>query len=121
LNSALEPSLHAAAAARIATSGLVALALLALLWETALAPLRPGGTWLALKALPLAALIPGTLRGARRARQVATLLLPWYAAEGLVRAFSEQGRHALVAALAAVVAVVTFIALLAWLRAEAHR
>ena len=107
-------------AARVATSGLVALALLAFLWETMLAPLRPGGTWLALKALPLVALVPGTLRGHRRARQVAALLLPWYVAEGLVRAFSEHDRHALVAAVAALVAAVTFVALLAWLRADSR-
>jgi uncharacterized membrane protein len=109
---------RAAAAARIATSGLVGLTLLALLWETALAPLRSGGTWLALKAVPLAALVPGTLRGNRRARQIAALLLPWYVAEGLVRAVTEQGRHAVVAALAALVAALTFAALLVWLRAE---
>ena len=102
----------------MATSGLVALTLLALLWETVLAPLRPGSTWLALKALPLALLVPGVARGQRRARQVATLLLPWYVAEGLVRAFSEAGRHALVAAASATLAAATFAALLAWLRNE---
>jgi len=112
---------RAAAAARIATSGLVALALLALLWETVLAPLRPGGTWLALKAVPLAALLPGTLRGHRRTRSAAALLLPWYAAEGLVRALNEHGRHAVVAALAAALAAATFVALLAWARAEDAR
>jgi len=111
---------RATTAARIATSGLVGLAVLTLLWETALAPLRSGGTLLALKALPLAALLPGTLRGHRRARQVAALVLPWYVAEGLVRAMTEQGRHALVAALAAALAAVTFAALLAWLRAEGN-
>ena len=38
-----------------------------------LAPLRPGGSWLALKALPLALLLPGVARGALRPRQVARL------------------------------------------------
>lgn len=110
---------RAPAAARIATSGLVALALLALLWETLLAPLRPGGTWLALKALPLAALLPGVLRGRRRACQVAALVLPWYFAEGLVRAASEHGRPAIVAGVSAALALATFVALLVWLRREA--
>jgi uncharacterized membrane protein len=104
-------------AARLAIAGMIALTLLAVLWETLLAPLRPGGTWLALKAVPLALLLPGVARGSRRARQVATLVLPWYAAEGLVRAITEHGRHALVAAMACAIAVVSFVALVAWLRA----
>jgi len=106
------------ASARIATAALLALVILLVLWETALAPLRPGSAWLALKALPLAALLPGVMQGSRRARQWLALLLPFYAAEGLVRAATEHGRHALVAGLAASIAIVTFIALLAWFRAE---
>jgi uncharacterized membrane protein len=104
-------------AARLAIAGLIALTLLCVLWETLLAPLRPGGTWLALKAVPLALLVPGVARGNRRVRQVATLVLPWYAAEGLVRAASENGKHALVAGVAGVIAVITLVALLQWLRA----
>jgi uncharacterized membrane protein len=106
------------AAARVATSALVALVILLVLWETALAPLRPGSAWLALKALPLALLLPGVLRGARRARQWAALLLPFYVAEGCVRAASESGRHAWVAGMAAAVALVAFLAVLGWFRGE---
>jgi len=102
--------------ARAAFVLLLALGGLAFLWETLLAPARPGGSWLALKALPLLALVPGVARGHRRAGQVASLLVPWYAAEGIARAASEQGRHALVAAAAALLAIATFAALLAWLR-----
>ena len=104
--------------ARLGVAALIALSMLALLWETVLAPLRPGGTWLALKALPLLLLLPGVARGTRRARQVASLLLPWYVAEGLVRALTEHGRHALVAAAAALIALCAFAAILAWLRRE---
>jgi uncharacterized membrane protein len=109
---------RAHAIARIATSGLLALVLLTLLWETVLAPLRPGGTWLALKALPLAVLVPGVLRGHRKTRQIATLVLPWYVGEGLVRAVTEHGRAVIVAGLSAGLAAVTFGALLVWLRRE---
>jgi len=101
---------------RAAFTGLVALVLLGLLWETMLAPLRPGGSWLALKMLPLALLIPGTMRGARKPLQGLALLLPLYAAEGIVRGWSESGRHALVAWTAAVLAIATFAAVLATLR-----
>jgi hypothetical protein len=38
--------------------------------------------------------------GVARARQCASLLLPLYAGEGIVRALTEQGRHAQVAAMA---------------------
>jgi uncharacterized membrane protein len=97
---------------RLALAGLLALAVLELLWETLLAPLRPGGSWLALKALPLALLIAALLRGSRRARGLLALVLPFYFAEALVRAVTEHGRHALVAAVAAVLAAATFVALL---------
>jgi len=107
-------ALHASA--RTAFAGLLALTVLAVLWELVLAPARPGGTWLALKAVPLAVLLPGVARGSRRVRQVATLIVPWYAAEGIVRAMTEAGRHALVAGMSAALALVTFVALLAWLR-----
>ena len=81
-----------------------------------LAPVPTGGAWLALKALPLALLLPGTARGAAKPRQILSLLLPWYAAEGIVRAYSESGRHALVAATAGALAIATFVCLLAWVR-----
>lgn len=102
--------------ARATLAGLIALVALEVLWETTLAPLRAGGGWLALKALPLALVVPGVARGARKARQWLALLLPWYAAEGIVRAWSETGRHALVAATAALLAIATFACVLGWLR-----
>ncbi|MCL4761325.1 MAG: DUF2069 domain-containing protein [Burkholderiales bacterium] len=111
------PAAPAPRAARLALAGLVALTLVALLWEWLLAPLRPGGSWLVLKAVPLAALVPAALRGARRGMQVLSLLLPFYVAEGVVRGLSEAGRHALVAWTSALIAAATFVALLAWLRA----
>jgi len=105
------------AAARWTLIGLAGLVLLEFLWETVLAP-QPGGAWLALKAVPLAVLFPGTARGQRRSRQWLSLLLPLYFAEAVTRAASESGRHALVAAMAAAFAAVAFVALLAWFRAE---
>lgn len=108
-------------APRLAAAGLVALTLVAILWEWLLAPLRPGGSWLVLKALPLALLLPSALRGTRRALQWLSLLLPFYVAEGVVRGFSESGRHALVAWCAAAIAAATFGAVLAWVRAGPPR
>jgi uncharacterized membrane protein len=98
--------------------GLCALTLLELLWETVLAPQPAGGLWLALKAVPLALLFRPVARGDRKPRQWLALVLPFYVAEALTRALSESGRHAVVAALVTAVAAATFVALLAWFRAE---
>lgn len=106
---------------RKAVALLAALALFEALWELWLAPLKPGGSWLALKALPLAWVWFPFARGERRARQIASLLLPLYAGEGIVRALTEQGRHAVVAALATALALGALIALLLSFRADAGR
>ena len=102
---------------RRTTAALLAtLALLEICWELWLAPLRPGGSWLALKALPLVALWPGVARSKTRALQWALLLLPWSFAEGVVRAFSESGRHTLCAATAAALSLATIASGLAYVR-----
>jgi len=108
-------------APRVAAIGLIALVLVCLLWETLLAPLRPGGSWLVLKAVPLALLTPAALRGTRRALQGLSLLLPFYLAEGIVRGWSEDGRHAVVAWVAAAIAAATLAAVLASVRSSRSR
>ena len=97
---------------RWAVALVAALALLEALWELKLAPLRPGGSWLALKALPLAVLWWPLACGRRRAGQIASLLLPLYFGEAIVRALTEQGRHAQVAAMAAALALAALVAVL---------
>jgi uncharacterized membrane protein len=111
------PATSIATVARITVAALVALTLLEILWEAVLVPI-PGARWLAVKALPLAMLVPGVAQGRRRPRQWLALLVPFYFAEAIVRALTESGRHAMVAAMAAALAVVTFVAVLAWFRAE---
>ena len=88
---------------------LVALLFLCLAWELWLAPLRPGGSWLALKALPLLAPLMGILRGRRYTYQWASMLILAYLAEGALRAFSDQGISAVLAALEALLALVFFL------------
>ena len=110
-----------ASVARVAIAATVALLLFEALWELALAPINPHGSWLALKALPLAWLIRGVARGRRRARQWLALLLPFYIGEALMRTVAEPGRHALVAAVACAIATLAFVALLAWFRDETAR
>jgi len=105
----------------MAVAALAALTLFEALWELWLAPLAPGGSWLALKALPLAWLWFPFARGERRARQIVSLLLPLYAGEGIVRALTEPGRHAFAAGLATVLALAALATLLLSFRADVRR
>ena len=108
------------AVARTARASVIALFLTLVLWELVLAPLRPGGSWLVLKALPLMLLLPGLINGRRRTLQWLALMLPFYCAEGIVRGWSESGRHALVAWLSAALAAIAFAAVIAWARRVPH-
>ena len=49
----------------VAASSLIALIALSVVWELWLAPLKPGGSLMALKALPLAMPLGGILKGRR--------------------------------------------------------
>jgi uncharacterized membrane protein len=77
---------HAAASA-----SLIALIFLCVDWELWLAPIRPGGSLLALKMAPLLFALPGVLRGRPYTCQWSSMLVLAYFAEGVVRAWSEQG------------------------------
>ncbi len=78
-----------------AIASLFALIALCLLWEAVLAPLRPGGSWLLLKALPLLLPLFGVLRGNPMTCKWTLLLALFYIAEGAVRAWSDAApsRH----------------------------
>ncbi|GAA4328666.1 DUF2069 domain-containing protein [Pigmentiphaga soli] len=88
----LNPRLRLAASA-----SLIALILLCLAWEIFLAPLRPGGSLLFLKAVPLALPLRGILRGRLYTYQWASMLVLLYLMEGVVRATSDPGFSARVA------------------------
>ena len=75
----------------IAGASLVALIALCLGWELWLAPLRPGGSLVALKALPLALPLAGVMAGRRYTFQWSSLLILAYFAEGATRAWAESG------------------------------
>jgi uncharacterized membrane protein len=75
----------------ISCAALIALIFLCLAWELGLAPLRPGGSALVLKVLPLLAPLFGVLRGKRYTFQWAPVLMLLYFCEGVVRAWSERG------------------------------
>ena len=74
---------------RCALLSLLGLIILCVLWETWLAPLRPGGTLLFMKALPLAFAVRGVARGSLYTIQWASMLVLLYLMEGVVRAMSD--------------------------------
>jgi len=72
-------------------ASLIALIILCLAWELWLAPLRPGGSSLVFKVLPLLLPLAGILRGKRYTYQWASMLILLYLTEGVVRAMSDKG------------------------------
>jgi uncharacterized membrane protein len=95
---------------------LLALIFLCLAWELWLAPLRPGGSWLVLKALPLLLPLPGILRGKRYTYQWASMLILAYFAEGAVRAFGDGGRSAALALAETALTLLFFVSAILYAR-----
>jgi uncharacterized membrane protein len=100
----------------IATVSLGALILLCVLWELWLAPLRPGGSLLALKALPLALPLAGILNGKRYTYQWSSMLILAYFAEGATRAWAERGLSQNLAVGEVVLSLVFFAAVVSYAR-----
>ncbi|MGH8704243.1 MAG: DUF2069 domain-containing protein [Burkholderiales bacterium] len=100
----------------IASAALIALIFLCLGWELWLAPLRPGGSWLALKALPLLAPLFGVLRGRRYTYQWSSMLVLAYFGEGVVRAWSERGSAQALAAAEIALSLAFFVSVVAYAR-----
>src|SRR3954469_15750901 len=105
-------------ARRASATLLVALIFLGLAWELVLAPVKPGGSWLVLKVVPLMAALFGVLRGRRYTYQWSTMMIVFYAAEGVTRAYTDGGLSARLAALEAVLAFAYFGAAVAFVRAR---
>ncbi len=104
---------------RMASSSLIGLLFLCLAWELWLAPLRPGGSMLALKAIPLLLPLFGILRGKRYTHQWTSMLALAYVAEGLTRAVSDQGASQTLAMVETILAVLLFAACLGHARIAA--
>ena len=82
-------STDVAATRWLAVGSLLGLILLCLAWELWLAPLRPGGSWLVLKALPLAVPLAGLLKRRMYTYRWVSLVVWLYFTEGVVRAWSD--------------------------------
>ncbi len=104
----------------IASACLIALILLSLAWELWLAPLRPGGTWLVLKVVPLLIPLFGILHGKLYTYRWSTLLIWLYFTEGSVRAWTDQGTSALLAMIEVALSLVFFVAAATYARMKAR-
>lgn len=98
----------------VAVFACIALIVLSFAWERWLAPLRPGGSWLMLKALPLLLPLPGLLKGKRYAYQWSSMLILIYVCEGLVRATSDAGLSQILGVVETILATVYFVSVLAF-------
>ena len=99
----------------IATAAFVYLFILCVSWEWFISPLRPGGSWLILKGIPLLFAIPGVWKGQVYTMQWASMLILLYITEGLVRIL-ETGANFWMAALETILATIAFVCLLLFLK-----
>jgi len=101
-----------------ACASLVALIFLCVAWELVLAPVRPGGSWLVLKVVPLLVPLFGVLHGKRYTFQWTTLLIWLYFTEGVVRAWSDRGLSARLGAVEIALALAYFGSAVAFVRLQ---
>ena len=109
-------STDVAATRWLAVGSLLGLILLCLAWELWLAPLRPGGSWLALKALPLALPLAGLLKRRMYTYRWLSLLVWLYFTEGVVRAWSDAAPSRWLALGEVALCVLLFVACTAHVR-----
>jgi uncharacterized membrane protein len=94
----------------LAVSSLLGLILLGLLWELWLAPIRPGGSWLALKVLPLCIPLAGLLKNRMYTYRWLSLMVWLYFAEGITRAYSDRAPSSYLAMIEVLLCVILFTA-----------
>ena len=92
-----------------ASISLIALIFLCLAWESVLAPLKPGGSLLMLKAVPLLLPLFGILKGRRYTYQWSGMLILLYFTEGIVRAWSDTGVSSQLAVIEVVLSLLFFL------------
>ncbi|MBP6644419.1 MAG: DUF2069 domain-containing protein [Burkholderiaceae bacterium] len=107
----------------MAAGSLLALIALCMVWELWLAPLHPGGTWLALKALPLCIPLAGILKNRMYTYRWVSLVVWLYFTEGVVRAWGDKppGNYLAMGEIALCLILFTACALHVRLRLKATR
>ncbi|MDM8356976.1 DUF2069 domain-containing protein [Pandoraea communis] len=101
---------------RLSIASLLALIALSVAWELWLAPLRPGGSWLVLKALLLLLPLRGVLRGNLYTLQWSSMFILLFLAEGVVRGMTDTGPSASLAWIETALSAVFFFSTIFYLR-----
>ena len=94
----------------LATASLLGIIALGLAWELWLAPLRPGGSWWALKVLPLALALSGVLKLRMYTYRWLSLAVWLYFTEACVRGWSDAWPANALAMIQGALALMLFVA-----------
>lgn len=94
----------------LAVGSLLGLIVLGLAWELWIAPLRPGGSWWAVKVLPLVLPLAGLLKNRMYTYRWVSLLVWLYFTEGVVRAAGEPGIYRVMALMEVALCIALFVA-----------
>jgi uncharacterized membrane protein len=105
-----KPSSAVTLTRRLAVGSVLGLILLGLAWELVLAPIRPGGSLLALKVLPLCFPLAGLLKNRMYTYRWVSLMVWLYFLEGVVRATSDRGPGVYLAMIEVALCLVLFTA-----------
>jgi uncharacterized membrane protein len=106
----IAPNPTIAATRAVAVASMLALIVLGLAWELWLAPVRSGGSLLALKVVPLCFPLAGLLRNRMYTYRWVSLMVWLYFTEGVVRAASDRGTGRWLAAIEIVLCLLLFAA-----------
>ena len=107
---------HVQISRALAVGSLLGLIVLSLAWELLISPLRPGGSWLALKALPLCLPLAGLLKNRMYTYRWVSMLVWLYFTEGVVRAWGDKAPGNYCALLEIALCLVLFVACLMHVR-----
>jgi uncharacterized membrane protein len=92
----------------VAAVALLGLIVLGVSWEWWLAPLRPEGSWLILKVVPLLAGVFGILHGRRYTHQWMSMVVLLYFLEGSIRIL-EEGPVRILAGIEILLSIALFV------------
>lgn len=94
----------------LALSSLAGLIVLGLAWEMWLAPIRPGGSLLALKVLPLCIPLAGIMKNRMYTYRWVSLMVWLYFTEGVVRGWSDKAPGNYLGMIEVLLCLVLFVA-----------
>ena len=89
----------------------ILLCLLCIAWEWFISPLRTNGSWMVLKCIPLALMLPGLYRGKNYQSQATSMIILLYFLEGFARLF-EPGLNWILASVEIILSSMIFYGVL---------